>query len=337
LYSEQHDTKADVYKSKLLTSYPGTPFARTILDPDYSKKMGDRDAEFNTLYNSIYDLYAHHKYTDVVNQVEAVQKQYPDNKYSAQLYYLRAISAGHSEPLVPFEKDLQQIATNYPNDRLIVPLVKKHLDYINANLVDMSKRHYALSEADTTEVPFTPPRENQKQAPFRRAHHYAPEPAAPLVAKQVPKPVTVTKKDSLKAAPQKTVITGKPVAAVPATLFSMRDSTNYYFVINIANNTTNLSSSRFGIGQFNRAHYDNSNITHQLTYIGDHTELIYIGRFYSLEAAKAYARTIIPLMSDIMKIPKEKYSFFIVTKQNLDKLADQKTLDSYLDYYQKNY
>jgi tetratricopeptide (TPR) repeat protein len=337
LYSETHDAKADAYKNKLLTNYPGTPFAQTILDPDYSKKMGDRDAEFNTLYNSIYDLYAHHKYTDVVSQVDAVQKQYPNNKYSAQLYYLRAISAGHSEPLVPFENDLQQIAANYPNDKLIVPLVKKHLDYINANLVDMSKRHYALSETDTTEVPFTPPRENQKQTPFHRPHHYAPEPAAPLVAKQVSKPVTVVKKDSVKATTQKTVITGKPVAMVPATVFSMRDSTNYYFVINITNNTTNLSSSRFGIGQFNRAHYDNSNITHQLTYIGDHTELIYIGRFYSLEAAKAYARTIIPLMSDIMKIPKEKYSFFIVTKQNLDKLADQKTLDSYLDYYQKNY
>ncbi|MGN6181102.1 MAG: tetratricopeptide repeat protein [Mucilaginibacter sp.] len=337
LYSQLHDTRADVYKNKLLTNYSGTPFAQTILDPDYSRKMGDRDAEFNTLYNSIYDLYAHHKYTDVVNQVNAVQKQYPDNKYSAQLYYLRAISAGHSEPLAPFEKDLQQIATNYPNDRLIAPLVKKHLDYINANLVDMSKRHYALSEADTAEVPFTPPRENQKQTPFRRVHHYAPEPAAPLVAKQVPKPVTVTKKDSLKVTPQKTVVKGRPVLQAPPTAFSMRDSTNYYFVININNNTTNLSSSRFGIGQFNRAHYDNNNITHQLTYISDHTELIYIGRFYNLEAVKAYARTIIPLMPDIMKIPKEKYSFFIITKQNLDKLADQKTLDSYLDYYQKNY
>lgn len=338
LYSELHDTRADVYKNKLLTNYTGTPFAQVILDPDYSKKMGDRDAEFKTLYNSIYDLYAHHKYTEVVSQVDAVQKQYPNNKYSAQLYYLRAISAGHNEPLVPFENDLQQIAKNYPNDRLIAPLVKKHLDYINANLVDMSRRHYALSEADTTQVPFTPPVENQKQTPFRKAHHYAPEPAQPLVAQQVPKPVIV-KKDSVKATNQKTVVVNKPVikATLPPTFFSMSDSTNYYFVINITNNTTNLSSSRFGIGQFNRAHFDNSNITHQLTYIGDNTELIYIGRFYNLAAAKVYARTIIPLMGDIMKIPKEKYSFFIITKQNLDKLADQKTLNSYLDYYQKNY
>ncbi len=335
LYSELKDTKADIYKNTLITKYSGTPFAQVILDPEYSKKAGDRDAMFHTLYNSVYDLYAHHKYTDVITQVDAVQKQYPNNKYSAQLYYLRAISAGHNEPLVPFVNDLQQIATNYPTDKLIAPLVKKHMDYINANLVDMSKRHFALTDADTTQVPFTPAVENQKQTPFRREHHYAPEPVAPLTAKQVTKTATIVKKDSLKAAPQKTVIVTQPVVTVP-TVFSMGDSTNYYFVINITNNTTNLSSSRFGIGQFNRAHFDNNNISHQLTYIGD-TELIYIGRFNNMAAVKTYARTIIPLMSEIMKIPKEKYSFFIITKQNLDKLADQKALNSYLDYYQKNY
>lgn len=337
LYTQLNDKQADTYKNLLLSKYSGTPFAQVILDPDYSKKMGNRDAEFRTLYNSVYDLYAHHKYTDVMTQVDAVQKQYPDNRYSAQLYYLRAIAAGHSEGLVPFENDLQQIATKYPNDRLIVPLVKKHLDYINANLVDMSQRHYALTDADTTEVPFTPPIENQKQTPFRRAHHYAPEPVAPLTAKQVQQLAPAVKKDTVIKAPKIAVLVPKPVERVQPGFFNKNDSTNYYFVINITNNTTNLSSSRFGIGQFNRAHYDNSNISHQLTYVGNNSELIYIGKFNSLDAVKAYARAFVPLLPDIMKIPKEKYSFFIITKQNLDKLADQKTLDSYVDYYQKNY
>jgi hypothetical protein len=62
-----------------------------------------------------------------------------------------------------------------------------------------------------------------------------------------------------------------------------------------------------------------------------------VGRFFSLEDVKVYARQIIPLLPDIMKVPKDKYSFFIITKENLDKLADKKTLDSYTDYYQKNY
>ncbi|MDB5087840.1 MAG: hypothetical protein JWR09_1834, partial [Mucilaginibacter sp.] len=32
-----------------------------------------------------------------------------------------------------------------------------------------------------------------------------------------------------------------------------------------------------------------------------------------------------------------KYSFFIISQENLNKLADAKLLDSYLDYYQKNF
>lgn len=77
---------------------------------------------------------------------------------------------------------------------------------------------------------------------------------------------------------------------------------------------------------------------------GNDNQLIYVGRFSSTESVKAYARAIIPLMPEIMKVPKEKYSFFIITKANLDKLAappagktSKNLLDAYIDYYQKNY
>ena len=71
--------------------------------------------------------------------------------------------------------------------------------------------------------------------------------------------------------------------------------------------------------------------------VGDNNRLIFVGSFISLEEAKVYARGIVPLLPDIMKIPKDKYSFFIITKENLNKLADQKTLESYISYYQNNY
>ena len=76
---------------------------------------------------------------------------------------------------------------------------------------------------------------------------------------------------------------------------------------------------------------------HQLIDVGDENQLIYIGRFNSLGAVKDYARAIIPLMPDIMKVPKDKYNFFIISKQNLDKLNNKKLLDSYIDYYQNNF
>jgi hypothetical protein len=51
---------------------------------------------------------------------------------------------------------------------------------------------------------------------------------------------------------------------------------------------------------------------------------------FRLQMLKIMPAAIIPLMPDIMKVPKDKYSFFIITQENLDKLADRKTLDSYM-------
>jgi hypothetical protein len=38
-----------------------------------------------------------------------------------------------------------------------------------------------------------------------------------------------------------------------------------------------------------------------------------------------------------MKVPKEEYSFFIITRENLDKLKTKALMDTYLDFYQNNY
>jgi hypothetical protein len=141
------------------------------------------------------------------------------------------------------------------------------------------------------------------------------------------------------AQPQQQPVSPPPVISAPPVnyIFSLRDSSNYYFAINVISGTTNLASSRFGIGQFNRTRFANITIKHDLKPVGADDQLIFVGRFYSLEDAKKYARDIIPLLPEIMKVPRDKYSFFIITKENLDKLADPKTLDSYIDYYQKYY
>ena len=131
-------------------------------------------------------------------------------------------------------------------------------------------------------------------------------------------------------------VSGQPVKAAPS-FFSMRDSTNYYFVINVTTATIDLASSRFGIGQFNRANFPQGSIKHQLTGAGDDNQLIFVGRFFSLADVKDYARAIVPLLPDIMKVPKDQYNFFIITQENLNKLNNKLMLDNYIEYYQNTY
>ncbi|HZY39777.1 MAG TPA: tetratricopeptide repeat protein [Mucilaginibacter sp.] len=351
LYSDAGDNaKAGLYKNKVIKEFPETPFAKILTDPEYFKKIEDKDAELTNAYNVIFDLYDHKAYKDVIACVPELMKQFPDNKFSAQLYYLQTIAQGHFEKLGPFKDSLQQLVKTYPGDRLATPLAKQHLTYIAANDAEMQSRNTVLADVDPKEVPFTLAEENQKKAAYR------PKPRAPLPYDQA----VAEKKKELQAAAAKTpdkqqqavvapiVLPAQPgkkdSVSLPVTkhpyisaVFNMADSANYYFVINVATGTTNMSSSRFGIGQFNRANFTGQQLRHQLLAVGDNNQLVYVGMFSSLNAVKKYAQQIVPLLGDIMKVPVDKYSYFIITKQNLDKLADKKTLDSYIDYYQNNY
>ncbi len=403
LYADIDAGKSDVYKNKILKEFPETVFAKVILDPEYSKHLDDANAEFNGLYNRVYELYAQKQYTQVISQANDLLTKYPDNRFAAQLFYLRTIAAGHQEKVGPFVTDLKQIVAKYPTDKLVTPLATQHLSYIDSNKVEMEARTVVLTGSDANEIPFTPPVAYQKQTEYRpeyRASAQAPaslipekriippslqakppvvadapkpvEKAKPPVAEPVKPPVTAAvvtpPKDSVKtvaqvpppnatpsvdsvrklldqfaaakqAQAQPQAVTAQPVISAPAVtyIFNLRDSSNYYFAINVSSGTTNLASSRFGVGQFNRTRFSGSTIKHDLKPVGAESQLIFVGRFYNLEDAKKYARGIIPILPDIMKVPRDKYSFFIITKENLDKLADQKTLDSYIDYYQKYY
>jgi len=374
LYADDNVAKSDEYKNLLLKNYPDTPFAQIIIDPAYSQKLNDADAELTGLYNNVYDAYAKQDYKNAITLTDQLQKQKPDNKWSSQTAYLRAISAGHLEKFDPFKADLQQIIANYPNDKLIVPLVKQHIAYLDANKDKLAARPFVLMDKDPNEEPFIPPAvaadkatqsynafAEQQQKAYQQAQD-AKQKAAMDAAKKnanqaaanqptttnqpiTNQPVTSQPATNQPAANQPAVINNpvtnntavKPPVTAATSIFSMRDSTNYYFVVNVSSGTTDLASTRFGFGQFNRANFDNSAIIHQLMGVGNNNQLIYIGRFYSLGAVKDYAHAIIPLLPEIMKVPKEEYSFFIITKENLDKLKNKTMMDSYMDFYQNNY
>jgi tetratricopeptide (TPR) repeat protein len=320
LYSDLDPAKSDHYKNILLKDYADTPFAKVISDPDFAKKLDEKDVEFTKAYNQVFDLYTHKQYNDVIVCVPELLKQYPGNKYAAQLFYLQALAAGHFEKAGPFQDSLKQILNRFPNDRLIAPLITQHLTFINANQAEIQARKVVFTDNDPQEIPFTLTPALKEQAEIR--HAVIPESKA--------------SKTDVKPQDKKQPVTSAKTGAL-STMFSMSDSTNYYFAVNVSSSTTNLSSSRFGFGQFNRANYAGRGIKHQLMPIGADNQLIYVGRFLTLEGVKKYASQIIPLLPEIMKVPQDKYSFFIITQENLNKLADKKTLDSYIDYYQKNY
>jgi hypothetical protein len=278
------------------------------------------------------------------------------------------LALGHTQKLPAFETMLKQLVAAYPTNELVTPLVKEHLQYIEKNRAQMLTRNTALLEYDPSASFFDEPQQEPQVAQARipeipgspvketKAISPSPEKAQTPVAEKEPAGVipsevnenlinakkTEAKKDEVPALKPATPMKAEDPDVLPApkpkpvnTLFSLPGAGEYYFVVNVTEARYNLSSSRFGIGQFNRTRYAGTALRHQLQEVAEN-QLVYVGSFKTFEEVKSYENTILPLMKDIMKIPAEHYSTFVITKEGLDKLNSRQLIDSYIEFYKNS-
>ncbi|MBM3401730.1 MAG: tetratricopeptide repeat protein [Bacteroidetes bacterium] len=333
LYSTVDTKRSNEYKNLLLSLYPDSPFAKIIMDPNFSQKQDEEESKFNRLYNDIYDLFVNNNYSEVLKAIGKYQERMAIKNVPAQLAYLNALAIGHTQKLPGLENAFIKIVQDFPDEKIIVPLIKQHLSFIDSNRIAMSERSVALSEQNLKNRFFQEPEVEQ----------------APITNKAVAQgnePVPEKNNQTvLKTAVRNEPVRGKndqaekqiPVPETVNNLFKEADTGVHYFVVNVSDPSINLSSSRFGIGQFNRANLPGSPIRHQLKPIADQNQLIFVGPFEGKAAAVTYFSKIGPLMRQIMKIPAGKYDNFIITSENLEKITNKETLELYLEYYKKNY
>ncbi|HUH33493.1 MAG TPA: hypothetical protein VLZ28_06030, partial [Daejeonella sp.] len=326
LYAVKDPQKSLEYKNILLNQYPESPFARIIKNPGYTTQTDEQETALHAFYNKVYENYVRRNYTEVLNLTNQAMQTFADNKLSPQLAYLNALALGHTQKLDVLDSAFKQIITAFPDEKLIVPLVQQHLRFIDSNRVAMSNRVYALVDFDPTEPQFVEEPE-----------------ATEAVAAEIEKP-TATGNPVQSSNPGTPVIPEQkpvPTALTPTpaenSLFTLNESPEYYYVVNVADPSVNLSSSRFGIGQFNRANFSGDGIKHQLKSVNNQNQLIFVGVFSSRQAVADYERNISPLMKQIMKVPAEKYGTFYISKQNLDKLTDRETINKYIEFYLQNF
>lgn len=321
LYSTVDEQQSNKYKNLLLTQHAGSPFAKAITDPDFNQKTDSRDAALNRFYDEVYQSYALKKYDAVLNLTIKAQSEFGNTKFSAQFAYLNALAIGRTRPLPDFEKALKEIPPKFPQDKLVVPLIRQHLVYVDSNRTAMAARATALVDFDPNEPRFIDEPEVQ--------------PATVIAAK--PTQSAGQKPESAASTPATVKVpeTASPPEVNTSEFVALPDSAEYYYVINVMDAAVNLSSSRFGIGQFNRANFAGGGIKHQLKDISNENQLIYVGVFYSRDAVVQYALNITPLMPEIMKIPAGTYNTFIATKNTFELFNDKQTVNRYIDFYKR--
>lgn len=316
-YKGLDEAKSDQYKQLVLTKFPESNFAKNILDPTYSAKQTQMENIAINNYNAAFDAYAKKEYANVVKQADDNISAFPNNDLAPQYAYLKAIAIGRTAKVDALLTEFNLITTNYPNDKIITPLVRDHLKYIEANLDEFKQRPVALIDFDANE-----PRFVSQAAPVA-------VPTKPLV---VENPVAKKTEPTPVAKP----VEVKPVDPTkPVSIFSAAKSEEYYYVIDVADATLTLSSSRFGIGQFNRGNYPDNDLEHKLVEL-DNDQLIYITSFIDLEDAKLYESSITGQLKNIMKVPANLYKAFIISKENFGKLTDRQRINEYLEFLKDN-
>jgi len=317
-YKGVDEAKSDQYKQLVLTKFPESNFAKNILDPTYSAKQTQMENIAINNYNVAFDAYAKKDYPGVVKQADDNISAFPNNDLAPQYAYLKAIAVGRTAKVDALLTEFNLITTNYPNDKIITPLVRDHLKYIESNLDEFKQRPVALIDFDANE-----PRFVSQATPVA-------VPTKPLVVEN-----PVAKK--VEPTPIAKPVEVKPVDPTkPISIFSAAKSEEYYYVIDVADATLTLSSSRFGIGQFNRGNYPDNDLVHKLVEL-DNDQLIYITSFIDLEDAKIYEASITGQLKNIMKVPANLYKGFIISKENFEKLTDRSRINEYLEFLKDNY
>lgn len=318
------ENKSNEYRQLVIGKFPESNYAKTILDPSFSAKQSTMENIANNNYNVAFDAYAKKDYPSVIKQANDNVAAFPDNDLAPQYAYLKAIAVGRTAKLNPLLNEFNSITKLYPNDLIVTPLVRDHLKYIEANLDEFKQRPVALIDFDSNEPRFvsqakpidvTKPLNTPTN--INAANDDQPK---PVVSKPAEKPAEAKPTDVVK----------------PVSIFSAEKSDEYYYVIDVADATLTLSSSRFGIGQFNRGNYPDNDLAHKLIEL-DNDQLIYITSFIDLEDAKIYESSIAGQLKNIMKVPANLYKGFIISKENFEKLKSRERINEYLEFLKDNY
>lgn len=338
LYQPVDASKSLRYKELIFSNYPESAFAKVIKDPNYSRVSDENQVALNKSYNEVFDAYSERKYTEVLSLVKTLEQKFPQSNLSPQLSYLSAMATGHIQKLDAFETTLQFIANTYPDDQLVTPLVKLHLKYIEENRAQMSSRKTALVDFDPLEPAYVeePVIASRVPATLKQPVNTAQVPI--LDTPEIDQTTTTTENAAKNNTPDEEIATNvsPQTSTSQASPFNLPGTGQYYFVINVLNPTLTLSSSRFGVGQFNRTKYAQTTLKHQLLDVNNENQLIIVGVFNTYEDVKAYESAISPLLPDIVKVPTEQYTTFVITKESLDKLQNRQLINSYIEFYKNS-
>lgn len=300
-YTKLEDkAKADYYKNLLNTKFPNSRSGQIVTNPAATTPSG-KNPEVTKLYDDIYTLFIEGDYEKAMAEKKKADSLYGVNYWTPQLLYIEALQHVKNREDSVAIKGLQSIIDNNPNS----PLREKA-----ATMIDVLKRRAEI-EKYLTSLEIT--RDNDDSLIQVQNN---PAPAAP-------KPVTTAapKADSVKAAPP-------PLSSGPFVMAL----TSPHHVIMILDKVDQVyvNEAKNAFTRYNRENYYGQPIAITKDALDADRSLLVISSFPDAATALQYYDKIKrSAASEVSWLPANKYSFLIITDENLQKLKTNKDINGY--------
>ena len=301
-YTKLEDkTKADYYKNLLNTKFPNSKSGQMITNPAAANPVGKNPA-VTKLYDDIYTLFIEGKYDQAMAEKKKADSLYGVNYWTPQLLYIEALQHVKNREDSLAIIGLQSIIDNNPNS----PLKEKA-----ATMIDVLKRRAEI-EKYLTSLEVTRADDDK-----------------PIKAQDKPVPVVTNppaapapdKKDSINIPPP-------PLSSGP---FVMALTTPHHVIMILDKvDQVYVNEAKNAFTRFNRENFYGQSININKDAVDADRSLLVISPFPDANTAMQYYDKIKrSAASEVSWLPANKYSFMIITEENLQKLKANKDISGY--------
>lgn len=289
--------KADYYKNLLNSKFAGTPAAKTLTGQGSAKV---KDPEATKVYDQIYNMFIEGRFEEAVAAKKKADETYGVNYWTPQLLYIEALYYVKQKNDSVAISSLQNIISFYPNSQLKAKA---------QNMIDVLKRRNEI-ETYLTNLQIT--RDTSTAMTVIPDEPAIRQPVTPVLPKA----------DSIKKVAPPPLTNGK---------FTM-NLADPHFVLMILDKVDGVyvNEARNALNRYNKEKYYGEPIQVNKEAFDADKNILVISPFTDATAAmKYFERLRGSVKSEMSWLPANKYSFLIISDQNLQLLKSNKDMNGY--------
>lgn len=156
---EGNEVMASFYREKIINTFPDSPYAKVLINPDYAKQLEEEQNRANTLYHQAYDQFNQRLYAEVISTTNTLLTDYPGHDLIPKVAYLKAVSTGKmSESDAIMREKMKEYILNYPGTDPVVfaNAIINHIDQSKPEIFEAVEEQIAIEiynyNADTVHL-----------------------------------------------------------------------------------------------------------------------------------------------------------------------------------------